>query len=55
MLGATTNNTALLATPPTVTSTFPVVTPPGADVTIFVADQVVGTAVTPLKVTLLVP
>jgi hypothetical protein len=45
----------LLATPPTVTTTFPVVAPDGTDTTTLDADHVVGVAVTPLKLTVLVP
>src|SRR3982074_2048882 len=43
--------TPLLATPPTVTTTLPVVAPPGADATMLVALQLVVLAVVPLKVT----
>src|SRR5438876_11426930 len=43
--------TPLLATPPTVTTTFPVVAPLGADATMLVALQLVVLAVVPLKVT----
>src|SRR5882762_1121811 len=45
----------LLATPPTVTTTFPVVAPLGTGTTMLVALQVVGTDGTPLNVTVLVP
>jgi len=45
----------LLATPPTVTTTFPVVALAGTGTTMLVADQVVGMPVVPLKVTVLVP
>jgi len=45
----------LLATPPTVTSTFPVVAPVGTGTLIEVALQFVGIPVVPLKVTVLVP
>ena len=45
----------LLATPPTVTTTFPVVAPVGTVVAMLVALQVVMVAVVPLKVTELVP
>jgi hypothetical protein len=58
MLGAvlaTVKATALLATPPTVTTTLPVVAPAGTGTTILVADQVVGVAAVPLNVTVLVP
>jgi hypothetical protein len=46
---------ALLATPPTVTTTFPVVAPLGTGTTMLLADQVVGVPAVPLKVTRLVP
>src|SRR5258707_9218474 len=46
--------TPLLAVPPTVTTTFPVVVPAGTDTTMLVAPQLVGGAVVPLKVTVLV-
>ena len=45
----------LLATPPTVTTTLPVVAPVGTDVAMLVELQVVTVAVVPLKVTELVP
>ena len=45
----------LLARPPTVTTTFPVVAPAGTGTTMLVADQVVGVALVPLNVTVLVP
>jgi hypothetical protein len=51
----TVNVDALLATPPTVTTTPPVVEAGGTGTTMLVADQLVGTAVTPLNVTVLVP
>src|SRR3954464_10733289 len=41
--------------PPTVTTTLPVVAPIGTGTTMLVADQLVGTAVVPLNVTVLVP
>jgi hypothetical protein len=47
--------TPLLATPPTVTTTFPVVAPVGTSTTILVAVQLVGAAAIPLNVTVLVP
>src|SRR5215469_3632704 len=47
--------TALLATPPTVTTTFPVVAPAGTEVTMLVALQPVTVAAVPLNVTVLVP
>jgi len=49
------NKTPLLAFPPTFTTTFPVVAPLGTDETIEVALQLVGVAVVPLNVTVLVP
>jgi hypothetical protein len=58
MLGAgtvTVKLTPLLAAPPTVTTTFPVVAPAGTAVVILVALQLVGVAATPLNVTALVP
>jgi hypothetical protein len=45
----------LLATPPTVTTTFPVVTPAGTVTAILVLPQVVGVAAAPLNATVLVP
>src|SRR5438093_11612638 len=47
--------TPLLATPPTVTTTFPVVAPPGTGATMLVALQLVGVAAVPLNLTVLVP
>src|SRR5215469_12120912 len=47
--------TPLLATPPTVTTTLPVVAPAGTGTAMLVALQLVGVAVTPLNVTVLVP
>jgi hypothetical protein len=58
MLGAapaTVKFTALLATPPTVTTTFPVVAPLGTATVMLVALQLVGAPAVPLKVTVLVP
>jgi hypothetical protein len=52
---ATVKLTPLLATPPTVTTTLPVVAPVGTGVTMLVADQLVGVAVVPLNFTVLVP
>src|SRR5438270_637699 len=46
---------ALLVEPPTVTTTLPVVAPAGTGTTMLVADQVVGVALVPLNVTVLVP
>src|SRR5262249_42093793 len=45
----------LLAIPPTVTTTAPVVAPVGTGTVILVVDQLVGVAATPLNVTVLVP
>jgi len=55
--GATVNATPLLATPDTVTTTFPVVAPLGTGTTMLVPDvlQLVGAPVVPLNVTVLVP
>lgn len=55
--GITVKLTPLLATPPTVTTTFPVVAPVGTDTTMLVALQQVphGVADVPLNVTVLVP
>jgi hypothetical protein len=58
MLGAATVTvklTPLLATPPTVTTTLPVVAPVGTGATMLVALQLVGVAVVPLNLTVLVP
>jgi hypothetical protein len=53
--GVTVKLTPLLTTPPTVTTTFPVVAPAGTGATMLVALQLVGTATVPLNVRLLVP
>jgi hypothetical protein len=57
MLGGTVTvkATLLLARPPTVTTTFPVVAPVGTGTAILVALQLVGVALVPLNVTVLVP
>ena len=57
ILGAetTVNVTPLLALPPTVTTTFPVVAPEGTGATIEVALQLEGVARVPLNFTVLVP
>ena len=58
MLGAhavTVKLTPLLATPPTVTTTFPVVAPLGTGTMMLVALQLVGVPAVPLNVTVLVP
>ena len=46
---------ALLARPPTVTTTLPVVAPAGTGTTMLLADHDVGVAAVPLNVTVLVP
>jgi hypothetical protein len=55
MCGVTEKFTPLLATPPTVTTTFPVVAPLGTTIAMLVALHVVGVAAVPLKVTVLDP
>ena len=58
MLGAgvvTVKFTPLLATPPTVTTTLPVVAPLGTGTTILAGPQLVGVPAVPLNVTVLVP
>lgn len=52
---STVKGTPLLAKPPTVTTTFPVVAPLGTGTTMLVALQLVGVARVPLNVTVLVP
>jgi len=47
--------TPLLATPPTLTTTFPVVAPVGTVVAMLVVLQLVTAAAVPLNVTVLVP
>ena len=54
-VGSTVKLTPLLATPPTVTTTFPVVAPAGTGTVIVASVQIDGEAGTPLKVTVLVP
>src|SRR5436309_1833167 len=54
-VGTTVNVTPLLATPPTVTVTFPVVAPLGTGTVRLVADHDVGVAATPLNQTVLAP
>src|SRR6185369_3930437 len=54
-VGRTVNVSALLATPPTVTTTLPVVAPVGAGTTMLVALQLVGVPVVPLNLMVLVP
>ena len=53
--GATVNATPLLAKPPTVTTTFPVVAPLGTGTLMEVALQLVEVAAVPLKVIVLLP
>src|SRR5207244_3202697 len=53
--GNTVNEAPLLATPPTVTTTFPVVAPVGTGAAMLVGDQLVGVVAVPLNVTVLVP
>src|SRR2546426_1172743 len=53
--GPTVKFTPLLASPPTVTTTFPFVAPVGTGATMLVTLQLVGVAMVPLKVTVLVP
>jgi hypothetical protein len=53
--GATVKLTPLLASPPTVATTLPVVAPLGTDTPMLVALQLVTLAAVPLKVTVLVP
>jgi hypothetical protein len=52
---ATVKLTPLLATPPTVTTTFPVVAPAGTAAAMLVALQLAGVAATPLNFTVLAP
>jgi len=52
---ATVKPMLLLATPPTVTTTFPVVAPTGTGATMLDALQLVGVATVPLNVTVLLP
>ena len=55
IFGDTVNAMPLLATPPTVTTTLPVVAPIGTGATMLDALQLVGVAAVPLNVTVLVP
>jgi hypothetical protein len=55
ILGVTAKVTPLLACPLTVTTTRPVVAFAGTGTAMLVALQLVGVAVTPLRVTVLVP
>jgi hypothetical protein len=54
-IGSTVKLAPLLATPPTVTMTFPVVAATGTGTTMLASFQLVGVAVTPLNATVLVP
>ena len=54
-VGVTEKLTPLLACPPVVTTTDPVVEPAGTAATMLAALQLVGVAVVPLKVTVLAP
>src|SRR4051812_45222916 len=53
--GTTVNGSALLARPPTVTTTLPVDAPAGTGTVMLVVAHVVGVAAVPLNVTVLVP
>ena len=53
--GVTVKSMPLLATPPTVTTTFPVVAPEGTVTLIWLAIQLVTVKVAPFKVAVLVP
>ena len=55
MLGAIEKTTPLLAIPPTVTTTGPLLAPEGTVVAMLVELQLVGVAETPLKATVLEP
>src|SRR5579864_6865634 len=55
LLDDTVKVTPLLATPPTVTTTLPVVAPLGTGATMLPALQLVGGAVVPLNLTVLLP
>src|SRR6266481_3646889 len=55
IVGATAKLTALLASPPTVTTTLPLVAVPGTGTTILVSLQLAGVAAAPLNVIVLVP
>jgi hypothetical protein len=54
-VGSRVKLTPLLATPPTVTTTFPFVAPAGTGATILVVLQLIGVAAVPLKLTVLLP
>ena len=54
-VGMTVKITPLLATPPTVTTTLPDVAPAGTGTMMLLALQLVGAAVVPLNLTVLVP
>ncbi len=53
--GVTVKGRPLLAIPPTVTTTFPVVAPAGTGTSMLVALQLAGVPTVPLNVTVLVP
>ena len=53
--GVTVKVTPLLATPPTVTTTDPLVAPAGTVTTMLAADQLEGVALVPLNFTVLAP
>jgi hypothetical protein len=55
MLGITVKGVPLLAAPPTVTTTFPVLEPDGTAATMLEVLQLVGVAMVPLNVTVLFP
>src|SRR5579864_1216982 len=55
MFGGTLNTNALLARPPTLTTTFPLVAALGTGTAILVLLQLVGVPAAPLKATLLEP
>src|SRR5262245_7974716 len=55
VVSATVNGRPLLATPSTVTTTFPLVAPTGTGTTMAVLDQLIGVAVVPLNLTVLDP
>jgi len=55
MLGNTVKGVPLLAAPPTVTTTFPVLEPTGTGATMLAGLQLVGVAIVPLNVTVLAP
>ena len=54
-VGMTVNASALLGSPPTVTTTLPLVAPAGTGTVMLLADHAVGVAAVPLNVTVLAP